>query len=240
MSRDGADIRVVAIDGIETEFAPAPWAFAEEARERIAANWTVFTRRSPKAFDGRVLLAREPRIETGVFRGRYFETAFSAFLAWRDFGYPDLSVFNVFAMAALRAEDGAFLLGQMGEGTANPGRIYFPAGTPDPSDIVGARVDLGASALRELHEETGLTPDEIAVGNRWIAVFEGQKIALMRDVVVKMPAEAARDAIKARLAALHEEELSDIVVVRGPADIRPDRMPGFTSAYLTARFAEGG
>ena len=45
----------------------------------------------------------------------------------------------------VRSSDGAYLLGVMNRHTANAGRVYFPAGTPDPDDIVGARVDLDGS-----------------------------------------------------------------------------------------------
>ena len=56
-------------------------------------------------------------------------------IAWRDWGFPDRAVRNCFSAGAIRASDGAFVLGVMGAQTANAGKIYFPAGTPDPSDV---------------------------------------------------------------------------------------------------------
>ena len=58
-------------------------------------------------------------------------------------------------MAALRAADGPFILGEMGGHTANAGKIYFPAGTPDNHDVVGGKVDLAGSALRDSARKLG-------------------------------------------------------------------------------------
>ena len=80
-------------------------------------------------------------------------------------------------MAALRGADGAFLLGEMAPHTVNGGQIYFPAGTPDPSDVVAGRVDLDASARRELFEETGVRAEETIIGATWKVVFAGWRIA---------------------------------------------------------------
>jgi 8-oxo-dGTP pyrophosphatase MutT (NUDIX family) len=72
-------------------------------------------------------------------------------------------------MAALRGSDGAFLLGEMAHHTINAGQIYFPAGTPDPTDVFGGRVDLEASARRELLEETGVDASQAAIEGGWTA-----------------------------------------------------------------------
>ncbi len=101
----------------------------------------------PSLFNGRVLLLGRRVIETrpdGALRlkGVYFETDYADYLAWREFGHPGEPVDNCFSMAALRSADGAFLLGEMAPHTYSAGQIYFPAGTPDPSDIIEDRVDL--------------------------------------------------------------------------------------------------
>jgi 8-oxo-dGTP pyrophosphatase MutT (NUDIX family) len=90
-------------------------------------------------------------------------------------------------MAALRAQDG-FVLAEMGAHTANAGRIYFPAGTPDPGDVAQGQVDLAASVLRELTEETGLTPDELTIDPDWLVVDAGPYNACMKLMRSPLPA----------------------------------------------------
>ncbi len=99
--------------------------------------------KNPHLFNGRVFLNFERRVEAlgqrRLLRGTASAVDFKAFLAWRDFGFPDRGVRNCFAMAALLSADGAFMLGRMSERTANAGKIYFPAGTPDLERRQGRR-----------------------------------------------------------------------------------------------------
>ena len=127
--------RIIGFTRIAAVFEPREWTFARERQSEIKAHWATLQAENPMLFDGRVLLQYERRIADGIFHGRYLATDYSAFLAWRDFGWPDKEVCNGFSMAALRAKDGAFLLGEMAAHTANPGKVYFAAGTPDPEDI---------------------------------------------------------------------------------------------------------
>ena len=178
-----------------------------------------------------MLLLHEHAIAGRVLTGSYLETDFASFLAWRDWGFPDPSMRNAFPQAALLSADGAFLLGVMGDHTANAGHIYFPSGTPDPSDVDGERVDIDAGLRRELREETGLDAGDFAVDPGWTAVFDGPRIALFRVVRSAEPAVAFRQRILANFAKVADPELADIRIVRSPADYVP-QMTGYVTAYM--------
>jgi hypothetical protein len=152
-------------------------------------------------------------------------------MAWRDWNFPDTSVRNCFAMGAIRSADGAYLLGVMGTHTANAGRIYFPAGVPDPSDVEGDVVDLAANVAREVAEETGLTSAHVTAEPGWSAVFTGARIALMQLLQAREAAVELRARILDHIAREAKPELTDIRIVRSRADFDP-MMPTFVTAYL--------
>ncbi len=227
------DGTIVTLSRIEAVVEPYDWVFARQQAAEIDAYWSRISAGKPAMFNGRVMLQHRAAIADGVFRAGYFETDYAAFMSWRDFGHPGPIVRNGFAMAALRAADGAFLCGRMGEHTANPGKVYFAAGTPDRSDVrPGGTLDLAGSVTRELCEETGLTSEEIVVGEGWAAVILTGRIAFMRPVSVPLDAETARALMLARIAEQDEPELSDIVIIRSLADCDRYDMPPFMRPYL--------
>jgi 8-oxo-dGTP pyrophosphatase MutT (NUDIX family) len=231
-----ADVRVVAIERLEARLAPQPWRWAEENRNFIERHFEKAHEARPQLWNGRVLLLHRFAIEAGVFRGDYLETDFASFLTWRDAGFPDSSVKNCFSAGALRAADGAFLLGRMARHTANAGKVYFPAGTPDPSDVdADGAVDLEGSVLRELKEETGLMADEVSAGPGWKAVFAGARIALIRPLRARENSERLAVRTRAFIAQEKQPELEEIVVINGPTDFVPE-MPDFVRAYLQSEW----
>jgi 8-oxo-dGTP pyrophosphatase MutT (NUDIX family) len=215
---------------------PWRWPFDEARRDEIAAYFAERQREKPALWNGRVLLGRNPLFSGDCFRASYFETDFASFLAWRDWGFPDEPVFNGFGMGALRCADGAFVLGEMGQHTANPGRIYFPSGTPDLDDVKGGQLDIPGSVVRELEEETGLRPGEYESDPLWHCIYTGPAVAMIQVLQVDMPGEKLRQRIMATLADQKEPELADIHVVRGVNDLTP-AMPRFVTAFLEAQFA---
>ena len=71
-------------------------------------------------------------------------------------GFPDTSFRHVFGDLIPRASDGALLLGKMSAHTANAGRVYFPGGAIDESDVFGDGIDIDHNITREMEEELGL------------------------------------------------------------------------------------
>jgi 8-oxo-dGTP pyrophosphatase MutT (NUDIX family) len=219
------------VERVECRLEDRPWAWADREAARIDAHWAALVEKKPALYDGPVLLMHAGRIEGSAFRGSYFGARFSRFMAWRDFGYPDPSIRNGFAMAALRSSDGAFLLGEMGAHTANAGQIYFPSGTPDPSDVRDGMVDLAGSVARELEEETGIAPAEARFEPEWTIVEDGRKVAFLQTVRVDADAEAVLRRVHAFLARDAQPELARLHVARRKADITP-AMPDFIAGFL--------
>jgi 8-oxo-dGTP pyrophosphatase MutT (NUDIX family) len=230
-------LRIDTASAIEIRVECYDWPFARERAEDIDAHWRQVCASHPRLFNGRVFLCRNIGIESGLLQGAAFDVGFKAFLAWRDFGFPDTDVYNCFAQGGLRAPDGAFILGEMAAGTSNAGRIYFPAGTPDPSDALDGRLDLDGSIMRELAEETGLASSDVAPGGEWTIVFERQMIACIKRLPLIRPREEILARIAKYLAAESAPELARVHVVTSRADIDAVRMPLFIQAYLERAFA---
>lgn len=240
MSQNGDEVDIEFVDDLDCRVITQDWNFARENAAAIEAHWQAQLARGQKLWNGRVLLARTPNIIARdgrrIFRADHFVTDFAAFLAFRDFGFPDASVRNCFAMAALRAADGPFLLARMGAHTANAGSIYFAAGTPDLGDIFGDRLDLAGSIFRELFEETGLADADIVQNPGYAIVSHLGRVACMREVRTRRPASEIVARVAAFVAAESAPEIDSLVVVRNVGDLQPAAMPAFITTYIRAAF----
>lgn len=227
-----------AVAYLDARVVDGPWPWAESNRAVIADHWAGLVADKPSLFNGRVLLRTGQDFAGDTLKLSFRETDYASFLALRDMGWPDPDTGNAFAMAAVRSADGAFILGEMANHTANAGQVYFPAGTPDPSDVLpDGRVDLAGSVWRELAEETGLGPEQVGATGRWMSVRVGPRTALMCEMVSDMKAAELLKLARAHLAAQATSELSAIHAFR---DIHGDaerallvQMPAFMSAYLS-------
>jgi 8-oxo-dGTP pyrophosphatase MutT (NUDIX family) len=232
------DVVIRRVSRVEATCVPLEWDWAEKNRAFIEENWKRRTADTPKMFNGRVLLLSKLEFSQDLCRNTYFEANYADFVAWIDSDYPDRSIANGFAMGALRGSDGAFICGVMSAHTANAGRVYFPAGTPDLSDLKpDGTVDLAASLTRELIEETDLQDGEFHVDDEWIIVQRWPTIALLRMVTLPMTAEEGAALIRANIAKDSEPELQDVRVIRSVEDIDTEMMPLFLQSFFEWVFA---
>jgi 8-oxo-dGTP pyrophosphatase MutT (NUDIX family) len=229
------DVQLFHVDRLDLSFVQKHWAFAEEKKADIAAYFDALRRERPGVWNGRVLLMHHQVVREGVFQGEYLETDYASFIAWRHWDAPPAGVHDCFSAGAMVTSDNAVLLGVMGKHTANAGRIYFPAGTPDPRDIIDGKVDLAASVARELNEETGCDIAEFAVMPGWTTVVGGTLICQIQTLYSAETADALRSRILGYLAREAQPELADIRIVRGLRDFDP-AMPRFVTAFLERHF----
>jgi 8-oxo-dGTP pyrophosphatase MutT (NUDIX family) len=207
------------------------WAFAERCRAEIDAHFASLCE-TLRLWNGRVMLARNPALVGDCFSAHYFETDFASLVAWRDWGYPDPEVFNGFGMGAIRTSDGAFLLGEMADHTANAGKIYFPSGTPDPSDRVGSVVDLAGSVAREVLEETGLSPSDYVAERAWTIVRTQGQFGHIRVLQANDNAATLLRRIETWLSSEDRPEFSAIYAVRRTSEL-PDATTDIVRTFLT-------
>jgi len=155
-------------------------------------------------------------------------------MAWCQWDFPDPGVYNFYAAAALRAADGAYLVGEMALHTAGAGERYFPSGTPEPTDTMDGRVvDLHANLCRELLEETGIAIAELEEAPGWLLVRDRNYLALMKQVTAHQNADELRNRIIRFLEKESQPEFSDIHIVRSRSDL-DSRIPIWAIGYLEA------
>ena len=223
---------VTPIDRAEIAIQPWQWEFAHARRAEIEQHFARRKLAQPALWNGRLLLLNRYAVRDGVLRGSGFEADYASFLAWRDWDFPDAGVFNIFAAAALRSADGAYLVGVMAPSTASAGTVYFPCGTPDLVDVTAeGALDLAGSVARELLEETGLDVGVLEAEPGWTLVHDRGLLAMMKRLTASEKAEPLRSRILRYLAGEPQPEFSDIHIVRGRDDLEP-AMPPFLIAYF--------
>lgn len=233
MTPSAPDIEIAALERAEIAVVSWSWRFAAERRAAISDYFAELCRERADVWNGRVLLLHRYAIAHGVLRGACFETDYASFCSWRDWKFPDLTVQNVFAPAALQSSDGAFLVGEMAASTANPGLITFPCGTPEPSDVDAAgMLDLAGNLTRELMEETGIDSGEVRAHPGWTMVRDRCYLALIKRVTSPHNAEDLRARVMRHLAREARPEFVGLRILRSVADLDP-AMPGFLTAFLT-------
>lgn len=227
--------RVFGIDSVHLGLVAAehPWLVAERAA--IDALWAREQVERPWLFNGTVMLHRGLRLEDGVIFGTSHRTPFAALLQLVQ-TWPPADVWHLFGSAVILSSDGAMLLIRMAAKTANSGKVYAPAGSLDETDIKGDLLDVEGSILREAREETGLDLSQAEAENRLWCWRRGGLVAVFRRFRMADPAAVLVERIREHIRTDCEQEIDDVVVVRGPEDAGPTAPP-YMRAMIEFHFA---
>lgn len=210
---------VYRVQSLNIEVSNKPWAFETAHAEAIEAYFEEAKKRIPILWNGRTMKLTGFEFKDGTFNGTCAECSFAAFLAWRDWGAPDPTSYNLFGSAILRSAEGALLYGVMSRKTATAGMIYPPGGNLNPTDLTeDGKVDLIGAIYRELSEETGLKPEDVRPAEL-LVTFDGWRISIGQVMSVPRPAEELRTEILRFSEASEEQELADIRIIRTRADL---------------------
>jgi len=228
---------ILPIDDVVVTLSPDSAAVDAGTRARIDAHWAAAVAANPALWNGRVYGVRAPgtagglRVEAGVLRGEAVEWDFASFLAWRDWGFPEIGLRNLFGSALVLSGDGALIYGVMGRQTANAGRIYPPGGSLEPRDRTDdGRLDVFRSVDLELTEETGLDVADAALAATLVA-YDGPRVSVGRVLRFAGAADDLAARIRAFLAADPEPELADVAVLRRAGEAADERFPSYARMF---------
>ncbi|NNH76046.1 NUDIX hydrolase [Nocardia uniformis] len=206
----------------------------------IARCWSERQQGNPHLFNGPIVVARDVswtaehqcRIDwsTGTYAQYLWRHA--ADVSRRRRPYARV----VFASMLARTGEGDLVLGRMAGHTATPGRIQLPGGNVEPPgherDLTAATVR--GHALRELHEETGLTPQYHPPRLWGVTVGSAGDVGVLFEVRVAGRATVGDTFTRHCMAAettRETPEFDSLITVAAAGDGRVDDREGLSEAY---------
>ncbi|KQV82107.1 NUDIX domain-containing protein [Rhizobium sp. Root1220] len=204
---------VFPIAGVDLKVLPGDHPFHVAEGNAIRENWARETAANPALFDGRMVFQRRLALTDRGISGESHVIPFSTFMWWRR--QPDRhGGIHLFAYPVLETSDGALVAIRMGAHTANPGQVYFAAGSLEPEDVVDGRCDLEANMRREVHEETGLDLGEADAGERYFASHIRRTVTVLRLFRFGLTADEMIEKIHAHMLVAEDKEISGAVAIR--------------------------
>ena len=214
-------ITVVPIAGTELRLVPGAWPLPAALRRQVPDCWARMVAARPGIWDGRIYGFTPPQIdERRVLRAEAREDDYSAYLTWREAGFPEMGWRHIFVTALICSADGAIILGVMGRETLNAGRVYPPGGVLEPRDLgPDGMVDAEAAIALELMEETGLDAS-VARPGALLAIFDEPRVCISRALHFDASAAELVQVVRRNIAEQDEPELADVVACRNVQDGR--------------------
>jgi NUDIX domain len=230
LSRRIADVSLTARGQI--------WHPPAHDRTAVEEHWLHRSAENPTLFNGIVYVLTDWRIERDVMKGVLAPINFKDFLYWSDQGKRDTGFLDCHGSAILTSKEGHVLLGQAAGHTLSGGMSSFVSGFIDRRDVLGCgTVDIDGSTLRELEEETGLTPELFDRVPGYRVTQDGPVLSIGIEYRARLSAQALRARILAAMKLEAEPELSEVHVVRSTEDLARIRVRGHAAVATRALLA---
>lgn len=215
---------ILPVDRVAVRLSPAPHPFEAENGTAIADGWQREIAANPALFDGTVVLLSELAYRDRQLVGICHAVRFSTFMHWRR-NKVGSGAEHAFAHAVLSGSEGALVAIRMGPHTANPGRVYFAAGSFEPVDFPGGMVDVDANMIREVGEETGLDVSN-AVRDAGYHILSGERgTVIFRRYRMPQTADALAEAVRRHVEVDPDPEIAGPVIIRTPREPQDGLMP---------------
>jgi 8-oxo-dGTP pyrophosphatase MutT (NUDIX family) len=215
---------MVPVDDVVLSLDPDALPFEQAHADAIDAHWRIEKAAQPALFDGRLLMFSQMCLHERRLEGRCHLARYATLLYWRTIR-PHPDVVHCFAHPALVSSDGALVAARMGAHTANPGKVYFAAGSFEGEDLRDGRIDLVANMEREVMEETGLDLKPLAHEPVFHALATTSGTVVFRRYRLSMTADEAARAIKAHVAADPQPEIEGPVILRSGRSVPHGLLP---------------
>lgn len=217
----------------------ARWRYADAHATAIDDHWLSSRAKNPSMFNGTIHLLHAGNVDSAGFSGTLLRTDFKSYLHWREAGFPAAGVRDAFGSALIRSAEGHVVLGRQRAGNVNAGLAYLPGGFIDGRDVrADGTIDIAASIMREVAEETGLSAADVDVRPGFILTRWGALLSFALELVSPLSSEALRDRILDGIADDPEGELVDAVVVRSPADVERIGAHPYARVLLSRLFSD--
>jgi 8-oxo-dGTP pyrophosphatase MutT (NUDIX family) len=204
---------VFPVAGVDLQVLAGEHPFLVSERAAIADNWERETAANPALFDGRMVFQRRLTLDQDGIHGEGHIIPFSAFMWWRRQPKRQGGL-HIFAYAVIETSDNALVAIRMGAHTANPGQVYFAAGSLEPEDVVEGRCNIEANMRREVMEETGLDLREARAGEGYFASYQARNVTVLRLFRFDLSAADIISRIEAHMLVAEDQEIAGAVAIR--------------------------
>ena len=235
MSIDLKQDTIMTVRAVDVTLDPSPHAFAAAKEQAIATHWQEMTQQFPALFNGEVALLSQLGIEGDILTGRCHIVRYAAFVYWRKLR-TSAGAGHFYAHPVLVSSDGALIAVRMGKHTLNAGRVYFAAGSFEPSDFRDGKADLERNMVREVLEETGIDISSAPHDDDYQILAKSTGTVIFRRYYLDRSADELVASISAHVAGETEPEIEGPVVIRHAQDL-PENLAAQMPALIDWHFS---